>query len=99
MLIGRGYMMKAQNLVLTQYYMGNLLQADYDGTVPLNASSVWTNFALTFTNGSCYDASLNSYGASGPAGVGLIPNLTANETVTGVTLAPTVYPAVASAGK
>ena len=77
--------------------MIDLLQPNYDGTSPLTASSVYTNFALTFGGGSCHDASLNSYGANGPAGVGLIPNIIANETVSGVTLAPTV--AVGSAGK
>ncbi len=73
------------------------MQPNWNGTTPLTATSVYTNFALTFGQGTCYDASLNSYGANGPAGVGLIPNLTANETVSGVTLTPTV--AVSSAGK
>ena len=62
------------------------LQPTYTGEMQPNASSLWTNFALTFTNGSCYTASLNTYGQNGPLGNGAVRNVTGNSTVSGVTV-------------
>lgn len=63
-----------------------ILQPTYTGEMQPNASSLWTNFALTFTNGSCYTASLNTYGQGGPLGSGAVRNMTGNATVSGVTV-------------
>lgn len=61
------------------------MQTTHDGSMPPNATSVWTNFGLTF-EGDCHQPELSSYGRSGPYGVGALQNATGPVvTVTGVT--------------